>query len=137
VGWRIRDGAVKATEAFVMILFFCYAMTWVGAFIGMSVRNSETANTVGFIWLFPLTFLSNAFVPLQGMPEWLAQVATWNPVSSTVAASRVLFGNPNPFGTHGSLPVDHPVLVSAFWSLAVLAVFVPLSVRKYARVASR
>jgi ABC-2 type transport system permease protein len=135
VGWHVRDGVIKAVAAFGLILFFSYSLTWVGAWIGLSVPNSETANTAGFVWLFPLTFLSNAFVPIQGMPSWLQHVATWNPVTSTVAASRELFGNSNVFATHGSLPVDHPIIVSVFWSLLVLAVFIPLSVRKYAKVA--
>jgi ABC-type multidrug transport system permease subunit len=87
------------------------------------------------VWLFPLTFLSNAFVPIQGMPGWLQHVATWNPVTSTVAASRQLFGNGNAFPHNHALPLDHPILVSLFWSLLVLAVFIPVSVRKYARVA--
>jgi ABC transporter DrrB family efflux protein len=135
VGWRIRDGALRAAAAFALILLFCYAMTWIGALLGLSVRNAETANTAGFIWLFPLTFLSNAFVPVGTMPNWLQQVAIWNPVSSTVSGARTLFGNPAIFSKQHSLPNDHPILVSVFWSLLILAVFVPLAVRKYVRVA--
>jgi ABC-type multidrug transport system permease subunit len=111
-------------------------LTWIGAWIGLSVPNSETANTAGFVWLFPLTFLSNAFVPLQGMPSWLQHVATWNPVTSNVQAARKLFGNPTIPVNH-SLPMDHPVIVSVFWTVLVLAIFIPLSVRKYARVAAK
>jgi ABC-2 type transport system permease protein len=136
VGWRVRDGALKAIAAFALILLFAYALTWIGAWIGLSVPNSETANTAGFVWLFPLTFLSNAFVPLQGMPSWLQRVATWNPVTSNVQAARKLFGNPTIPVDH-SLPMDHPVIVSLFWTVLVLAIFIPLSVRKYARVAGK
>ena len=135
VGWHVRDGVLKAIAGFGVILFFAYALTWIAAWIGLSVPNSETANTAGFVWLFPLTFLSNAFVPLQGMPNWLQHVATWNPVTATVAAGRELFGNANAFPGGHSLPLDHPILVSLFWSLLVLAIFIPVSVRKYARVA--
>ena len=72
-------------------------MSWIGAWIGLSVKSVEAANTAGFIWLFPLTFLSNAFVPTTGMPGFLQTVAEWNPISSVVSAARELFGNPNPF----------------------------------------
>jgi ABC-2 type transport system permease protein len=137
VGWRVRDGAVKAIAAFGLILLFAYAMTWVGSFIGLSARNAETANTAGFVWLFPLTFLSNAFAPIGSMPAFLQHVATWNPVSSTVQAARELFGNPPIAPPDHSFPVDHPILVSVAWSLLVLFVFVRLAVRKYAQVASQ
>src|SRR3954454_9380465 len=133
VGWRVRDGALKAIAAFAIILLFAYSLTWIGALIGLSVRNSETANTAGFVWLFPLTFLSVAFVTIQGMPGWLQHVAIWNPVTAVVTAGRVLFGNPNPFLAHAhALPLRHPVVVSILWSLLILAIFVPLAVRKYA-----
>ena len=136
VGWHVRHGVLKALAAFGLILLFCYAMTWVGCLIGLSVSNAETANTAGFIWLFPLTFLSNAFAPVNSMPGWLQPVAIWNPVSSTVQAARELFGNPVTHIDH-SFPAEHPIIVSAFWSILVLAVFMRLSVRKFARVASR
>ncbi|MFL6238614.1 MAG: ABC transporter permease [Actinomycetes bacterium] len=136
VGWHVRNGAFKAIAAFGLILLFAYSLTWIGAWIGLSVPNSETANTAGFVWLFPLTFLSNAFVPIQGMPEWLQHIATWNPVTATVAASRVLFGNGN-LQTSDAFPLVHPIFMSLVWSFVVLAIFIPVSVRKYARVAGR
>ena len=71
VGWRIHNGVLDALAAFGLLLLFGYAMSWVGAVIGLSVGSAETANTAGFIWLFPLTFLSNLFVPTGGMPSWL------------------------------------------------------------------
>ena len=137
VGWRIHTGLVDALAGFGLLLLFGYAMSWVGAWIGLGVPNPEVANTAGFIWLFPLTFLSNAFVPTQGMPTWLQTVAEWNPVTATVTAQRQLFGNPNPFTATDSLPGQHPVLLSLVYSLLVLAVFVPLAVRKYRVATSR
>ncbi len=139
VGWRIHRGLLLALAGFALILLFGYAMSWVGAYIGLLVRTPETANTAGFVWLFPLTFLSNAFVPLAGLPTWLRHAAEWNPVSATVAAARALFGNPNPLaGPSGAVPfpLAHPVLVSLGWSLLVLAVFVPLAVRRYRAAAN-
>jgi ABC-2 type transport system permease protein len=136
VGWRIENSLWEALFAYVLILGFGFAMSWVGAYIGLIVPNTEVANTAGFIWLFPLTFLSNAFVPLQGMPTWLQTIATWNPVSSVVAAGRELFGNPNPF-IGDSFPERHSILMSIIWIVLILAVFAPLAIRRYRRATSR
>jgi ABC-2 type transport system permease protein len=136
VGWRIENGFWDALFAYVLILGFGFAMSWVGAYIGLIVPNTEVANTAGFIWLFPLTFLSNAFVPLQGMPSWLQTIATWNPVSSVVAAGRELFGNPNPF-IGDSFPERHSILMSIIWIVTILAVFAPLAIRRYRQATSR
>ncbi|HKE51393.1 MAG TPA: ABC transporter permease [Actinomycetes bacterium] len=81
-------------------------------------------------WLFPLTFLSNAFVPVDTLPDWLQVVANWNPISAVTAAVRDLFGNPNPI-TDPAFPIEHAVPVSIGWCLLILAIFIPLSVRKY------
>lgn len=131
VGWRIRDGVLPALAAVGLLLLFAFAMCWVGAYIGLIVRNAETANVAGFIWLFPITFLSNAFVPTQGLPGWLETAALWNPISATVSACRDLFGNPN------AAPVQLAEVKSLTWSVLILAVFVPLAVRRYRRVSTR
>jgi ABC-2 type transport system permease protein len=112
-------------------------MSWIGAAIGLSVPNPETANTAGFIWLFPVTFLSNAFVATPTLPDWLKPVGDWNPISSTIQACRDLFGNAGLRGAarSTSFPMEHPVVTSLFWSLLILMIFVPLSIRKY-RVAT-
>jgi len=137
VGWRIHDGFWRALAAFLLVMLFAYAMSWVGAVIGLTVSTPETANTAGFIWLFPVTFISNVFVPTQSLPGWLQPVAEWNPISSTVLALRELFGNPTGFppgGLPDVLPMQHPEWVSPLWSLLILAVFVPIAVRKYRSV---
>ncbi|MFB7293628.1 ABC transporter permease [Actinacidiphila glaucinigra] len=130
VGWRIHDGLLSALGALGLLLLFGYAFSWVGVWIGLSVRTPEAASSAGVIWLFPMTFLSNAFVPVATMPHWLQPVAYWNPLSSTVQASRTLFGNPgadpaNPW------PMQHPAITSVTWSLVILAVFSWLSSRRY------
>src|ERR1035438_2674346 len=96
VGWRIHNGVGNALLAFALCLFIAFAMTWVGACAGMLVKNPEAAAAVGFIFFLPLVFVSNTFVPTQGMPHWLQVVANWNPVSAVASACRSLFGNPNP-----------------------------------------
>ncbi|HKE50250.1 MAG TPA: ABC transporter permease [Actinomycetes bacterium] len=130
VGWRIRDGVLSAIAAYFILMLFGYAMSWIGAFAGLSVSSPEAANNLGFIWLFPLTFLSNAFVPVDTLPDWLQVVANWNPISAVTAAVRDLFGNPNPI-TDPPFPIEHAVPVSIGWCLLILAIFIPLSVRKY------
>ena len=139
VGWRIHNGFWKALAAFLLVMLFAYAMSWIGAVIGLSVSTPETANTAGFIWLFPVTFVSNAFVPTSSLPGWLQPVAEWNPISSTVLALRELFGNPTgyaPGQIPDVLPMQHPGWVSLAWSALILAFFVPLAVRKYRSVSA-
>lgn len=130
VGWRIHNGFLKMLGAFALLLLLGYAFSWIGALIGLSVRSPEAATSAGLIWLFPLTFISNAFVPISSMPHWLRPVAYWNPFSATVQACRDLFGNQiGPVDP--SWPMQHAVIVSIGWSLLILAVFSWLSVRKY------
>jgi ABC-2 type transport system permease protein len=139
VGWRIHGGVLKAIAAFLLVMLFAYAMSWIGAVIGLSVSTPETANTAGFIWLFPVTFVSNAFVPTSSLPGWLQPVAEWNPISSTVLGLRQLFGNPTGYAAGkipDVLPMQHPGWVSLGWSVIILALFVPLAVRKYRSVSA-
>lgn len=133
VGWRVHSDALHFLAAVVLLLAFAYAMAWLGVFIGLSVPTVEVAQQLGFIVLFPLTFVSNAFVPTGSMPSWLQPFAEWNPISSVVAACRELFGNPNPFAGD-SFPSEHPVLLSVLWLAAILVVFVPLGIHRYLKV---
>jgi ABC transporter DrrB family efflux protein len=133
VGWRWHNGIGQALAAFAILLLFAFAMLWVGALIGLSVGSPEVAASAGLIWLFPLTFLSNAFVPTPNLPSALQPIAEWNPISSIVAACRHLFGNPSPFASPDSFPARHPVWLSLIWCAVIIAVFAPLAVRKYRR----
>ena len=83
--------------------------------------------------MFPLAFVSNAFAPTQGMPDWLATIANWNPVSAVAAACRDLFGNPNPSAAIDAWPMQHPVEASLLWSFVILVACVPLAARLYRR----
>ncbi|SHK67634.1 ABC transporter permease [Actinacidiphila paucisporea] len=130
VGWRIHNGIPKMFGAFALLLLLGYAFSWIGALIGLSVRSPEAATSGGLIWLFPVTFVSNAFVSPQFMPAWLRHVAEWNPFSATVQASRVLFGNPGVVHS-GAWPMAHPVWASLAWSVLIIAVFRTWAVRKY------
>ncbi|MFD7864922.1 ABC transporter permease [Streptomyces sp. NPDC057682] len=134
VGWRIHEGVPKALGAFGLLLLLGYAFSWIGALIGLSVRTPEAATSGGLIWLFPVTFISNAFVDSSQMAGWLQPIADWNPFSATVQACRVLFGNPG-VSTSDAWPMQHPVWASLIWSAVIIVVFRTLAVRKYRSVA--
>jgi ABC-2 type transport system permease protein len=132
VGWRPTSGLLKVALAFLFLLFFGYALSWVGIYIGLSARDARVVQNVSFLVTFPLTFLSNAFAPTTGMPRPLQYVAEWNPVSTMVAACRQLFGLENQFGaTAGSFPSENPLTMSFIYMGLIMIVFVPMSVKKY------
>ncbi|MEU4128614.1 ABC transporter permease [Streptomyces wuyuanensis] len=132
VGWRTHENLGKVLLGFLLLLLLGYAFSWIGALIGLSVRTPEAATSGGLIWLFPLTFISNAFVDANNMPGFLQTIAEWNPFSATVQACRELFGNlPPGFEAPDAWPMQHPVLASVIWSVLILAVFRTLAVRKY------
>jgi ABC-2 type transport system permease protein len=137
VGWGIHNGIADALLAFGLCLLIAFAMTWVGACAGMLVKNPEAAQAAGFIFFLPLVFVSNTFVPTQGMPAWLRVVANWNPVSAVASACRDLFGNPNPSSDVAAWPMQHPVLATIVWSVGLIAVFAPLAVHSYRRKSLR
>ncbi len=138
VGWRVHTSFLSALAAVALLLLFAYALSWVMAFLGMLVRSPEVINNVAFLVLFPLTFISNAFVPSETLPTPLRIFAELNPVSALVQAARELFGNVPP-GT----PVpdtwtgQYPVLTVLIGIVVTLAIFVPLAIRKFDRVSSR
>jgi ABC-2 type transport system permease protein len=134
VGWRVGSNgdtnAAKVVASFGLLLLLGYAFTWIGALIGMSVRTPEAATSSGLIWLFPVTFISNAFVDTSHMTPWLRHIAEWNPFSATVQAARVLFANPGQSQSE-AWPMQHPVWASLIYSALIIVVFRTLAVRKY------
>jgi ABC-2 type transport system permease protein len=135
VGWRVNNGAVKFFLAVILLLAFAYVMAWIGVWIGLSVPNTETAQQLTFVTIFPLTFISNVFVPPASLPAVLQPIAEWNPVSTLTASCRELFGNPNPNIGDG-FPSQYPIGVTIGWAILLIAIFAPLAVRKY-RTTSR
>ncbi|MEW9528491.1 ABC transporter permease [Microbispora sp. NPDC049125] len=134
-GWRTHGDVPRTLAGFALLALFGYAMIWVGTYIGLFVKNGAQADAATFGWLFPLTFLANTFVPLEGLPSWLRAIADWNPISAVVAAVRELFGNPG--SAAASWPLRHPVTATLGWSLLILVVFIPLAVRRYRTATSR
>jgi ABC-type multidrug transport system permease subunit len=105
-------------------------MSWIGVWLATLVPTVEVAQQVVFITIFPLTFVSNVFVPPATLPSWLQPVAEWNPVSTLTAATRELWGNPNPFVGSG-FPSQHPILMTLVWTVVIIAIFAPLAVARY------
>jgi ABC transporter DrrB family efflux protein len=132
VGWRIRGGVGDAIAALGLCLLFAFAMTWAGACAGMLLRSPESAQALGFIVFLPLSFVSSAFVPTQGMPAWLRDFADWNPISAMATACRQLFGG-SPAPAAAAWPMQHPELAVLAWSVALIAVFAPTAVYLYRR----
>jgi ABC-2 type transport system permease protein len=130
VGWTVRTGIGGFVAGIALLLLFAFAMSWLGIFLGLNVPTVEVANQVIFTVLFPITFVSNVFVPPQTLPDWIQPFAEWNPTSTLTASLRDLWGNPNPYAT-GSFPSENPVLVTLGWVALFLVVFGPLAVRRY------
>jgi ABC-2 type transport system permease protein len=137
VGWGIHDGVGSAIAGFALVLLFSYAMTWAGVLLGLLVRAPDAAQGFVFVVIFPLTFLANTFVSTQDLPSGLREVAEWNPISAVVAAVRDLFGNPTGLPADAAWPLQHAIPVALAWSVAILAVCVPVAVRRYRRATAR
>jgi ABC-type multidrug transport system permease subunit len=113
-----------------LCLLFAFAMSWLGIYLGLHVPTVEVANQVVFTVLFPITFLSSAFVAVETLPEWLQPIAEWNPTSTLTNSLRDLWGNPNPV-VNNSFPSQNPILVTLVWVVIFVAVFAPLGIRKF------
>ena len=125
VGFRPTQPFYDVVLAFVLVLAFAYVFSWISAFVGISVRNPETAQSVGFIWVFPLVFASSAFVPTSHMPAAVHTFADVNPVTLVVDAARAL--------TIGHGHALAPALETLAWLAGLLLIFVPLSIRAFRR----
>ena len=130
IGWRIRTNIAEGALGFLLLLLFGFAMIWFGILVGSWLKSVEAVNGFMFSTLFPITFLSNAFVPTDPMPDWLETIAEWNPMSSLVQALRVLWGN-GPDMTDAALPLQHPVLSTLIWAVALTLIFAPFALLAY------
>jgi ABC transporter DrrB family efflux protein len=128
VGFNLQTGVGKVVAGIALLLFIGYAFSWVFAFIGLSSSSPEASNAYGFTILFPVTFVSSAFVPVGSMPSWLQPIAEHNPFTTMVDAARVLF-----LGT----PAGNDVWLAVVWTVVIIAVFAPLSAWRYRRVVAR
>lgn len=128
IGFRFEGTLVEAALATLLLFAFSYAFSWVQALMGLSVGSVEAANSAGFIWMFPLTFVSSAFVDPASMPGWLQPVANANPFTIVTNATRALY--------NGRDAGNDPWIALA-WAVGITVVFALLSARKFASAASR
>ncbi len=132
VGWQWHRGIGNALIAVALILLLRVAMTWIGIYVGVLVRNPDMVAVIVFPLAFPLTAVSNIFVAPELLPTWLGTIADWNPLSATVAAARELWGNPGLGGD--SFVAQNPVLMAVVWPVVLTAIFAPLAIRRYQRL---
>jgi ABC-type multidrug transport system permease subunit len=128
VGFRFSTSFLEVVAGIALLLLIGYAFSWVFAFIGLIASSPEAANAYGFTILFPVTFVSSAFVPVDSMPGWLQPIAEHNPFSTMVDAARALF-----VGT----PAGNDVWLAVAWSLGIIAVFSVLAAWRYRRAVTR
>jgi ABC transporter DrrB family efflux protein len=128
VGFRFSTSVPEVVAGIALLLLIGYAFSWVFAFIGLTASSPEAANAYGFTILFPLTFVSSAFVPVDSMPDWLQPIAEYNPFTTMVDAARALF-----VGT----PAGNDVWGAVAWAFGIIAVFGVLSVWRYRRAVTR
>ncbi len=128
IGFTFNTTLSDAVAGIALLLLFGYAFSWFLAFLGLLAASPESVNSIGFIAVFPLTFISSAFVPVASMPEGLRQFAEVNPFTIVVNALRHLW-----LGA----PAGSNVWGAVAWSLAIIAVFAPLAVARYRRAAGR
>jgi ABC transporter DrrB family efflux protein len=128
IGFSFDADALEIVGGIALLLLFGYAFSWVFALLGLIVSSPEAANSLGFIAVFPLTFISSAFVPVESMPAGLQWFAEINPFTIVVDAMRALWVG---------APAGNSVWGAVVWSLAILAIFAPLAVARYRRTAGR
>jgi ABC-2 type transport system permease protein len=137
VGWRTDASFLSVIGGFVLLLAFSYVFSWISAAIGLTVKSVEVANSAGFIWMFPLTFISNIFIDTNQLPTGFRVFADWNPLSALVGAARDLFGNTSEAMEQSTAwPMENPVLASLMWMAVILVIFIPLSIRQYKKAAA-
>jgi ABC-2 type transport system permease protein len=122
VGFRFEGSLAAALGATLLLLFFSYAFSWIQALVGMSVGSVEAANSAGFIWMFPLTFVSSAFVSTDTMPGWLQAIADANPFTKVTNACRALYNGFDP---------GADLWWAIGWAVGITVVFATLSIRKF------
>jgi ABC-2 type transport system permease protein/oleandomycin transport system permease protein len=127
VGFSFHNSVPEVLAGFALLLLFGYAFSWIFACIGLWVSSPEAANAVGFTAIFPLTFASSAFVPVDSMPTWLQKFAEVNPITVEVDAIRALW-----LGA----PAGNSIIGALAWTFGFIVVFAPIAILRYRRVSS-
>jgi ABC transporter DrrB family efflux protein len=127
VGFRFHSSPLEVVAGIGLMLLFGYAFSWIFAYCGLVASSGESAQAIGFIVIFPITFISSAFVPVDSMPSWLEPIAENNPFTTVVDAMRALWVD---------APPGNDIWGAVLWSLGLIALFAPLSVARYRRAVS-
>jgi ABC-2 type transport system permease protein/oleandomycin transport system permease protein len=125
IGFRFQAGVLNALACVAVVTAFGFALSWIFAFVALTVRGAEAAQSAGFVVIFPLVFASSVFVPVSSMPDWLRTFAEVSPVTLTANAART-------YALDGGVP--GALTGAAVWIIGLLAVFVPLCVWRYRRM---
>lgn len=133
VGWRIESDLAHALGGFALLALLAVTMLWIGALMGVVARSPDVVTGIGFVVVFPLTFVASTFVPVTGLPAGLRQFAEYNPVSCWAAAVRTLFGNPTATPRDAAWPLEHPVIASLLWCALLVGIVAPLAFGAYKR----
>ena len=133
LGWNPQLTPLHAVELLALMVLAVFAFTWCGVLLGMLVRSPDAMQGMGFIIIFPLAFLAGTFVPIAGMDAVPRAIAHWDPISALVASVRGLTEGVH---TSGSWQLVHPELAMAIWSVILLAISVPLALRRFNRTLS-
>jgi ABC transporter DrrB family efflux protein len=137
VGWRIHSSLLDAIGGYALMIGFSFAIIWLGVLLGSLLPSPEAVQGVGFIIIFPVTFIASTFVPVDTLPGVLRTIAEWNPVTAMAEALRRLFGNPAAdFGANSPWPIRHSIVYSVVWIVGIITVCAPLAVRAYQRTIS-
>ncbi len=133
IGWRLHAGVPHAIAGFALLILLSFTMIWIGTLLGVLARSPDAVQGAIFLVVFPITFISVAFVPLAGLPSGLRAVAEYNPISAFAAAVRTLFGNPTAIPHGAPWPLQHPALVSVLWCVGLLSVAIPATLWAFRR----
>jgi ABC-2 type transport system permease protein len=134
VGWRIHSGLGDALLGYALMIAFSFAVIWLGVLMAAAVGTPEGVQGIGFVFIFPLTFIASTFVPTSTLPSGLREIAEWNPVSAVAGALRDLFGNPGAAAPPDApWSLQHPVAYSLIWVAAIVGLCAPLAVRMFQR----
>lgn len=126
IGFRLENGVGPFIAGILLIVLFGIALTWVGVFIGISVKNAETAQVAGFVWVFPIVFASSLYVPIDSMPSWLQVFARINPFTPMVDTIR---------GLSLGMGISSSLWQILVWDCVIILVFLFLALRRYRRLA--
>ncbi|MGH3732718.1 MAG: ABC transporter permease [Acidimicrobiales bacterium] len=128
LGWRPHDNLATIVTLIGLSLLGLFAFTWFGVLMGMVLKTPDAVQGIGFALMLPLSFLAGTFVTINGLTPWLRVVAEWDPLAPFVAAIRHVAQGTN---ATGSWPLTHPVVAMCAWCIAIIAICVPLALRRF------